>query len=1103
MSSPYDATIVNLSSGQIHFADPSKPWGPNDFPNLPSTSLAFTARGRIEDGNVSTITFTNAITYENYEPTTIQANLLKALQIQQDGVVVYSEPRVGFLSTFSPAFSQPITGFGPSSIGAASIFDVTTLSPDTITNAIGKLDAWIANAFLYQPPSVSYVASETNAFYGGIQWQNPNVYNVLDKSVPYVNSILFIVGDPSTPDYLSFEINDCNYFPYKTYRDGISPAFYPVVKLRIFTDFFVPTADVLYSKNVMQNKCVRIISESGNATFPSNGKVFAINHTNGIDSYTTVSIYLPNLSASYPKDSAVPVRVVYLNKTDGVVNIAQFSTIQTSFGEPGLLAAIVGSTATVAGVSMECVRPIYSDSIHAVTEPYFSTYQTKYTYRQMTAAHNAGFGFRYGLSTVTDNINLVSSIKDVPFIKSSQYTASTQTVTISGLLAGAQYSTSTAATNLSKLQGDYTAGPTLSTLFPSSATSRIDVMPIIQTTPNSFAANGSTLTYAMYGGAGAGWATGANVSTDVIFLSSNTTIQFQLSTAIQWNDVSFPGDRSSITVQTLYTDINNVSHLGTSLAVSTIQEDFPLGTPFVASDILDSITATLSDSQNDAAKEKFFYNVMLEGTYLISSISETLQKVTFLLTNRAIVGGPSGVVQLQTFSTPTQQFQTDVSNPFSVQDIRVANKVTDVTAISGLYTPDPLSEMQLDVDTQNVSNIYFGGHKIVETQLYQDTVPLLDSIVISSGVYIYQNASEITTLPFPQNSTLTLSSLQLVFGENIYQDPFDPKEYNIRATVYPGNTTAVPITAISSLQSTIYIDTVSQPNLYVLPSVSTGKRIVSLLPRLEIPGTQNNMNDGVNPSTMYVGSGLNVALSSFINIQPLGTVNYSTIIDYNHYSSISSFYTDVYSRELLYTNGRYIHPVGHNFSIFNGDKLGVPNALYPDFTYDLSTDVNFGCRYASFVYETPVYSPPIMIQYINVFVNNPNLVSSINASRAPNTNNWFPNAPAIDLYDSKIKMHAKLFAAYDDQTAQTVETSWVNVIKSLDEYSFNDNIFDVGGCLFVSTLGASQVMYKSQINRRSYTKICAVVRIGIASDGGVYSGEPISFSDINVTFSDT
>ena len=125
------------------------------------------------------------------------------------------------------------------------------------------------------------------------------------------------------------------------------------------------------------------------------------------------------------------------------------------------------------------------------------------------------------------------SIKDVPFIKSSQYTASTQTVAISGLLAGAQYSTSTAATNLSKLQGDYTAGPTLSTLFPSSATSRIDVMPIIQTTPNSFAANGSTLTYAMYGGAGAGWATGANVSTDVIFLSSNTTIQFQLSTAIQ------------------------------------------------------------------------------------------------------------------------------------------------------------------------------------------------------------------------------------------------------------------------------------------------------------------------------------------------------------------------------------------------------------------------------------------------------------------------------------------------------------------------------------------------------------------------------------------
>jgi len=1102
MSSPYDATIVNLSSGQIHFADPSKPWGPDDFPNLPSTSLAFTARGRIEDGNVSTITFTNAITYENYEPTAIQANLLKSLQIQQDGVVVYAEPRVGFVSSFSAAFSQPITGFGPSSIGGASIFDVTTLSPDTITNAIGKLDAWIANAFLYQPPSVSYVANETNAFYGGVQWLNPNVYNLLDKSVPYVNSILFIVGDPSTPNFLSFEINDCNYFPYKTYRDGISPAFYPVVKLRIFTDCFVPSADVLYTKQVMQNRCVRIISESGNATFPNNGKVFAINHTNGVDSYTTVSIYLPNLAASYPKDSPVPVRVVYLNKTDGVVNVAQFSTIQASFGGPGPLAAIVGNNATVAAVSMDCVRPIYSDAVHSITDPYFSSYQTMYTYKQMTTAHNAGFGFRYGMSTVTDNINLVSSIKDIPFIKSSPYVASTQTVTLSGLLAGAQYSTSTAATNLAKLQGDYTAGPTLSTLFPSTITPRIDVMSIIQTTPNSFSANGSTLTYALYGGAGAGWANGVNVSTDVIFLSSNTTIQFQLNAPVQWNDASFPGDRSSITVQTIYTDINNLTHPGLPLTVSTVQEDFSLGTPYSAIDSINSIIATVTDSQSDPAKQKYFYNVMLEGTRTISSISETFQKVTLVLTNRTIVGGPSGVVQLQTFSTPTQLFQTDASNPFSIQDITVANKIENVTAISGLYTPSPSSIIKFNVNTQNMANNYFGGHKIVETQLYQENVPMADPVTISSGVFIYQNASEITALPFPQNSTLTLSSLQLVFGDNIYQDPFYPNEYNIHATVYPGNTTAAPLTAISSLQSTIYIDTVSHPNNFVSPFASTGKRIVSLLPRLENPGSQNNMNDGVNPSTMCVGAGLNVALSSFINLVLPGTVNYSTILNYNHYSSISSIYTDVYSRELIYANGRYSHPVGHDFSVFNGTKLGVPSALYPDFTYDLINDVNFGCRYASFAYETPVYSPPMMLQYINVFVNNPNLVSSINASRAQNTNNWFPDAPAIDLYDSKIKLHAKLFAAYDDQTAQTVETSWVNVIKSLDEYTFNDNTFDIGGCMFVSTLGTSRVMYKSQINRRAYTKICAVVRIGIASDGGIYSGEPISFSDINVTFSD-
>ncbi len=1098
MSSPYDASIVNLSSGQIHFADPSKPWGPNDFPNLPSTSLAITARGRIEDGNVSTITFTNAITYEPYEPTALQASLLKTLQIQQNGVIQYSEPRVGFLSTFSPAFSQPVTAFGQSSIGGASIFDVTTLSPDTITNAIGKLDAWIANAFLYQPPSVSYANSETNAFYGGVQWLNPNVYNVLDKSVPYVNSILFIIGDPATPDFVSFEINDCTYFPYKTYRDGISPAYYPVVRLRIFTDFFLCSADVIYSKQVMQQKCIRLLSESGNATFPTSGKVFAIEHTNGVDSYTTVSIYLPNLPVSYAKDSAVPVRIVYLNKTDGVVNVAQFSTIQASFGGPGPLSSIVGTSASLTAVTSQYVKPELSDATHNISSPFFSSYMTQYAYTQMQPAHNDGYGFRYGMSTATDTIDLVSSIQNVPFIKATPYIASTQTTTLSGLLPGAQYSTNVYAVNSSHLNGALTAGPLLSTLYPVTTAPRIDSTAILHTTPNSHQSNASTLTYALYD---SGWATGTNVSSNVVFVSSGTTVDYQLSTLTQWNDGSFPGDRSSITIKSVYTDINSVPYESVQLVASTVQNDFPLNTLLHATNGLSLLETTVSDSQTDPTRQKFFYNTSINGSQYISSVSNTNQYIDIALTNRAIVGGPTGVVQLQTYSTPSFVFQAEPSNTFAVQNLQILNTITDIQRVSGLYTPSRSSFVYLNVDTQNIAHNYFGNHKIVDTQLNEDGVPK-QIVQFSSAVAIYNGPSVVSTLPLPQNTWLTVSSIYALFGSQLYQDPFDPNVYSIGTTLYPGNTTAAPLPITSTLQSTIYIDTVSDTSLFVSPTLSTGQRIVSLLPRLENPGTPNNMNDGINPSTNMAGIGLNVSLSSFIAAVTPSTIYYSSIIAYNHASSLSSVYTDVYSRELLYTNGKYIHPSGYNFSQFDGTVLGQPSAVYPDFSMDLSTDNNFGFRYATFVFETPVFSTPTLYQYINVSVNDVNQVSSINAARSLYTNNWFPNAPVLNMYDSKVKLHTKLFATYVSNNDRSVETGWVNVLKSLDEYTFADTTFDVGGCVLVSTIG-SNVVYKSQINRRAYTKISAVVRIGLSADSGVYSGSPVSFSDLKVYFSDS
>jgi hypothetical protein len=92
---------------------------------------------------------------------------------------------------------------------------------------------------------------------------------------------------------------------------------------------------------------------------------------------------LPNLPVSYAKDSDVPVRIVYLNKTDGVVNVAQFSTMQASFGGPGPLSSIVGVNADITAVTSQYVKPELSDAVHNISTPFISSYVTEYTYTQM------------------------------------------------------------------------------------------------------------------------------------------------------------------------------------------------------------------------------------------------------------------------------------------------------------------------------------------------------------------------------------------------------------------------------------------------------------------------------------------------------------------------------------------------------------------------------------------------------------------------------------------------------------------------------------------------------------------------------------------------
>ena len=133
------ASQITLSSGQILFADPTKPWTPENFPNLPSTALSLTTAGTIATRNISTLTFSNAITYANYEQA-VKSQLTKSLVINASGDVSYDDPKVSLVSTSLGAFNIGISNWVPYSIGGAGI---TSKPADSLTNAIAKLDSWI------------------------------------------------------------------------------------------------------------------------------------------------------------------------------------------------------------------------------------------------------------------------------------------------------------------------------------------------------------------------------------------------------------------------------------------------------------------------------------------------------------------------------------------------------------------------------------------------------------------------------------------------------------------------------------------------------------------------------------------------------------------------------------------------------------------------------------------------------------------------------------------------------------------------------------------------------------------------------------------------
>lgn len=1079
MASPYVSRILNLSSGQIQFADPTKSWDPSDLPNLPSSLLSLGAQGIIEDQNVSTITFTNKRLYEPYEPTTVYSQLQKPFQLNESGIVTYEESRVGVVSTLNASFAKSVQTLYGSNVGGAGISDVFTNNPDTVTNAIGKLDSWIANAFLLQPPSVSTVAHETNSLFGSAQWENFRSYNILDKAIPYVANILIIIGDPSTSNYASLLLQDSNLFPYRQYVNGISPVNNPLVKIKIFTDFFVNTGDIFVSKAALPNACIQLLDESGACVLPNNGKVCSIDYTDHASTFTTLSLYFPNITSAYPKDTQIPISIAFLNKTQDAANIENTYAIISNVGAPS-----VPSSLTIASAEFTLVRPTYSDSNAGVTLPYFSSYVIKNTVQTANIAHVSNIGFKYGLTSPSNVVNTEYNIGQA-------YVSSVYSYQSSNLPYATIFSTSAYAINSAYLNGPETQGIFFSTLFPNPTNSSISSV-TVETSSLTYIHNPSqtSLRHIEYG---YGWDLTSNVADPVAFVENGSSIQMRLSAPIQWNDPSYPGDRSTITLECRYTNDENPVTTVLTAVMSTASENYSLSTPYVFIDSNSQLEIRLSDAFSNADKQGYFYNADVRWGQVVSSFSTFNTQFQVALTNTKITDFNGSIVP-QTYSTSI--YSILIESPLTVSTTNATlTSVTSTTMIAGILAAEKTADFLFDIEGQNFAN-FFGGSNFATARILCNTLPMSPLNVYESNVFIFSNSTEITSAPIPTDTILRLSSLGSYLYSNAYHDPFTPGLFAIQANLTSKMPNAPQSTKVVPFYST-FIDHNSQNyiNNFSNSYGSNGLRVLSLLPRLESPGTQYNMNDGYD-SNGLLSNGGDVSVSSFLVVDSNNVTQISSFLFYNHLSSLITTYTDPYSRELLFTNASYMHPGGLDFTGF-----GAPGYTYPNFTYDLVYDTNYGNRYASFLFETPEYTTPSTLQYAHIRVNNPSYVSSIGITRSEN--GCFPLHPVDPSYMdvTKVRMHMKILANYDVGTHEYIESAWVNCFKQSYSFTFDDSVYDMGGC--VSTYYTSNaITYSVQMGRRDYNKLACLVRLGISQDGSIYTGDPISFGNVSVTFSD-
>ena len=1041
---------ANLTAGELRFSDPSIPWTPANFPVLPSTALTLTTNSFINGSHFSTLTLQNTVNFEPYENSTILNN--KILHISANGVVSYTEPHPTTISTSLNAYNIPINTFATAAIGAAGLS-----TSDTLTNAIAKLDGWLSHSLLEQPPTVSTVQIETNTFYGGVRWNNFNSYNILNTTIPTVNAIVFILGDPNTNDYLTLKLTNPDWFPDRLYTNGLLADGNPIVRLRVFSTVF-PCSSVAYSKAVAAKKCITVIGESGRFALAESGKVLAIDTFPNKDDYTTFNLHLPNV----PAGEIIPVNIAYINNTGAPVNIAQTNIVVDTGGTPSAPQNAIQNGGSQSTISVQIQAPEFSDAIGGVSEPaYISSYTITYDYLQLNIAHSGNRGFRFGSTTPFDT-PLYAAPYTVTVSTSAAYITSTQTTTLPPILEpvlipGIQWFNTVTATNSAGFTGPATVFSTI-TAFPipdaptiSSATIIADGVGLVGEV-GIISQNGSGI-----------WDIAIPDNTALISLISSSVIRFRLSEPVKFIDNSYPGARSNVTIRSYINDA-----ISDEIILSSFMDDFPLN---IWLSTVQDLRVNLTDTAATEPYQKFFYNVDISAP--INTIADS-QTAFFTLTYPWFASYDSPIISNRTLSTPLQTIYTDYLQPTTTTtNIMYNSTIVAGSTIAGIQTTGGVF---CDIYGSNFATgfaSYTNG--FAWSQLSADTIPIGDPVYHRSSIALYVDGIPIISTSLPQASTICISSCYLPFDTvGLYQNPATPSTIALMAAVVNPYTYSANIVS-SILGSGPFVDMIS------VSTISAGidnPRLVSLMPRPELLPSETTIYDGVG------GIGLNTDISSVITMGYSNILSITSSIVYNHLSTISTVYSDYYSRELIYTGGKYRHPNGLDFSQFS--------ILLPDFTDDLLADTNFGNRYAQFVFNESFIG--LQKQFVNIRIVVPSAIGAITSGSRIN-NDLFPNAPvaSTDLQYIKLNLYVKIIASYIDTHYKETETAWINCFKQIDYSIFDSSVFDIGGCVDV-TSDSNDIIYKIQIDRREYLRMAAIVRIGIAADA------PMTFENITVEF---